>query len=86
VGKPVLFIPSPNVAEDHQTKNAMAFTKNNAALTLTEAELEEKFEKTFFDLVNSEAKQAALGENIKKMALPNATANIVDEVEKLVVP
>ncbi|MDT0689475.1 undecaprenyldiphospho-muramoylpentapeptide beta-N-acetylglucosaminyltransferase [Salegentibacter sp. F188] len=84
VGKPVLFIPSPNVAEDHQTKNAMALTENNAALTLTEAELEEKFEKTFFDLVNSEAKQKELGENIKKMALPNATANIVDEVEKLI--
>ena len=85
VGKPVIFIPSPNVAEDHQTKNAMAVTKNDAAITIGENELDEKFEDTFFDLLNNEILQKELGENIKKMALPNATADIVDEIEKLII-
>ena len=85
VGKPVIFIPSPNVAEDHQTKNAMAVTKNDAAITIGENELDEKFENTFFDLLNNESQQKELGENIKKMALPNATADIVDEIEKLII-
>ena len=85
VGKPVIFIPSPNVAEDHQTKNAMAVTKNDAAITIGENELDEKFEDTFFDLLNNEILQNELGENIKKMALPNATADIVDEIEKLII-
>lgn len=85
VGKPVIFIPSPNVAEDHQTKNAMAVTKNNAAITMAETELDDKFENTFFDLLKNESKQKELGENIKKMALPNATSSIVDEIEKLII-
>ncbi|SFC52894.1 UDP-N-acetylglucosamine-N-acetylmuramylpentapeptide N-acetylglucosamine transferase [Zunongwangia mangrovi] len=85
VGKPVIFIPSPNVAEDHQTKNAMAVSKNKAAITIGENELDEKFEDTFFDLLNNESQQKELGENIKKMALPNATADIVDEIEKLII-
>ncbi len=85
VGKPVIFIPSPNVAEDHQTKNAMAVTKNDAAITIGENELDEKFENIFFDLLNNESQQKELGENIKKMALPNATADIVDEIEKLII-
>jgi len=84
VGKPVLFVPSPNVAEDHQAKNAMAVVKKNAAMMLKENELDEKFETEFFALMASEEKQEELGENIKKLALPNATARIVDEVEKLI--
>ncbi|WP_289022822.1 undecaprenyldiphospho-muramoylpentapeptide beta-N-acetylglucosaminyltransferase [uncultured Salegentibacter sp.] len=84
VGKPVLFIPSPNVAEDHQAKNAQAVVKKNAALMLKENELDEKFETVFFSFMASEEKQRKLGENIKKLALPNATARIVDEIEKLI--
>lgn len=84
VGKPVLFVPSPNVAEDHQAKNAQAVVKKNAALMLTENELDEKFETVFFGFMASEKKQRELGENIKKLALPNATARIVDEIEKLI--
>ncbi|MBZ9728541.1 undecaprenyldiphospho-muramoylpentapeptide beta-N-acetylglucosaminyltransferase [Salegentibacter sp. JZCK2] len=84
VGKPVLFVPSPNVAEDHQAKNAMAVVNKNAAMMLKENELEEKFETEFFALMTSDKKQKELAENIKKLALPNATARIVDEVEKLV--
>ncbi|PKD16562.1 UDP-diphospho-muramoylpentapeptide beta-N-acetylglucosaminyltransferase [Salegentibacter salinarum] len=84
VGKPVFFVPSPNVAEDHQAKNAMAVVKINAAMMLKENDLEEKFETEFFALMASDEKQKVLGENIKKLALPNATARIVDEVEKLI--
>ena len=82
IAKPVIFIPSPNVAEDHQTKNAMAVIKNNAAIMLKESELE-KFQKTFDELIKNNSRQKLLGENIKKLALPNATDHIVDEIEKL---
>lgn len=83
VGKPVIFIPSPNVAEDHQTKNALAVAKNNAALMLKENELE-NFQKTLDGLLEDGEKQNLLKNNIKKMALPNATIQIVDEIEKLI--
>ncbi|WP_372917491.1 undecaprenyldiphospho-muramoylpentapeptide beta-N-acetylglucosaminyltransferase [Salegentibacter sp.] len=84
VGKPVLFIPSPNVAEDHQAKNARSVAEKNAALMLTETELEDRFETEFFGLLNSEEKQKELSRNIKELALPNATSAIVNEVEKLI--
>jgi len=83
VGKPVIFIPSPNVAEDHQTKNALAISKKNAAVLVKESELEEKFEEEFSQLLSSEEKQKTFSENIKKLAKPNATKDIVDEIEKL---
>ncbi len=84
VGKPVLFIPSPNVAEDHQTKNAQALVAENAALMIRETELDEKFEPEFTELHQNKDKQNELGANIKKLALPNATSDIVDEILKLV--
>jgi len=84
VGKPVLFIPSPNVAEDHQTKNAQALVAENAALMIRESSLEEQFENVFTELQKNRWKQKELGANIKKLALPNATSDIVDEVMKLV--
>ncbi|MDC6365853.1 MULTISPECIES: undecaprenyldiphospho-muramoylpentapeptide beta-N-acetylglucosaminyltransferase [Flavobacteriaceae] len=83
VGKPVLFIPSPNVAEDHQTQNAKALTEKEAALMLKESELETAFESTFSGLMASEETQKKLGENIKKLAMPKATVHIVNEIEKL---
>ncbi len=83
VGRPVVFIPSPNVAEDHQTKNALAMVYENAAIMLKEPELEEQFEKTFSKLYQNKEEQENLGANIKKLALPNATKHIVDEIEKL---
>ncbi|GGG53242.1 UDP-N-acetylglucosamine--N-acetylmuramyl-(pentapeptide) pyrophosphoryl-undecaprenol N-acetylglucosamine transferase [Croceivirga lutea] len=84
VGKPTLFIPSPNVAEDHQTKNAEALVEKNAALMLKENDLEALFKTTFEDLVQSTEKQEKLKENIKDLALPMATAHIVDEIEKII--
>lgn len=83
VGKPVIFIPSPNVAEDHQTKNAMAVVNNDAAMIIKETDLNVDFKNKFSQLIASPEKQKKLGTNIKKMALENATIQIVDEVEKL---
>ena len=83
VGKPVIFIPSPNVAEDHQTKNALSVVKNNAAIMVKEMELD-SFNNQVVSLLNNKEKQNELSKNIKSMALPNATSTIVDEVEKII--
>lgn len=83
VGKPVIFIPSPNVAEDHQTKNANALAQNQAALLIKEQDLGKRFEQTFKALLHSKEKRKELSKNIKKMAKPQATPQITDEVEKL---
>jgi UDP-N-acetylglucosamine--N-acetylmuramyl-(pentapeptide) pyrophosphoryl-undecaprenol N-acetylglucosamine transferase len=84
VGKPTIFIPSPNVAEDHQTKNAKAISDKNGAILIKESELETQFETIFSDLNSNESKQAELSQNIKKLAKPNATKDIVEEIMKLV--
>jgi UDP-N-acetylglucosamine--N-acetylmuramyl-(pentapeptide) pyrophosphoryl-undecaprenol N-acetylglucosamine transferase len=84
VGKPTIFIPSPNVAEDHQTKNAKAIVDKNGAILIKESELNASFETIFSDLINNKEKQENLSENIKKLALPNATKNIVEEIKKLI--
>lgn len=83
VGKPVIFIPSPNVAEDHQTKNALAVVNSNAALLLKESELG-TFQSNIEALLENEALQQTLSKNIKKLALPNATKDIVEEIVKLI--
>lgn len=84
VGKPVIFIPSPNVAEDHQTKNALSVVDKNAALLLKESELE-IFQTMFSELINDTELQEKLSKNIKELALPNATKDIVKEIEKLMI-
>jgi UDP-N-acetylglucosamine--N-acetylmuramyl-(pentapeptide) pyrophosphoryl-undecaprenol N-acetylglucosamine transferase len=84
VGKPVLFIPSPNVAEDHQTKNAKSIVDKNGALMLKESELDEKFSTVFSDLVANENLQQQLSSTIKKLAKTHATSDIVDEIVKLI--
>jgi UDP-N-acetylglucosamine--N-acetylmuramyl-(pentapeptide) pyrophosphoryl-undecaprenol N-acetylglucosamine transferase len=84
VGKPTIFIPSPNVAEDHQTKNAKAISDKNGAILIKESVLETQFETIFSDLISNESKQLELSQNIKKLALPNATKQIADEIMKLV--
>ncbi|GIZ15741.1 undecaprenyldiphospho-muramoylpentapeptide beta-N-acetylglucosaminyltransferase [Capnocytophaga catalasegens] len=80
VGKPVIFIPSPNVAEDHQTKNAQAIAQHNAAILIKENELTARFVSEFSELIFSLQKQKSLSEEIKKLALPNATQTIVNEI------
>ena len=84
VGKPVVFIPSPNVAEDHQTKNAQAIVDQKGALLLKEKELDEKFEMVFSYLITDENLQKQLSESIKKLAKVSATKDIVNEIEKLI--
>nr|WP_309754841.1 undecaprenyldiphospho-muramoylpentapeptide beta-N-acetylglucosaminyltransferase [Flavobacterium sp.] len=84
VGKPVIFIPSPNVAEDHQTKNAKAIVDKNGALMLKESELDAQFGLIFEDLLKDQRKQNQLSENIRALALPEATRQIVDEIVKLI--
>ena len=83
VGKPVIFIPSPNVSEDHQTKNATSVSAKNAAILIKEEDLEKQFKKQFNQLINSENLQSELSKNIKSLAKPNATKDIVEEIEKL---
>ncbi|MFM2264868.1 MAG: hypothetical protein RLZ77_284 [Bacteroidota bacterium] len=84
VGKPTLFIPSPNVAEDHQTKNALAIVAQKGALLLKESELDSQFETVFADLLTNQTLQNELALNIKKLAMPNATEAIVNEISKLI--
>jgi UDP-N-acetylglucosamine--N-acetylmuramyl-(pentapeptide) pyrophosphoryl-undecaprenol N-acetylglucosamine transferase len=84
IGKPVIFIPSPNVAEDHQTKNAQAIVDKQGAILMKESQLDTDFESVFEALVNDKEKQKFLSNNIKHLALPNATKQIVDEIVKLI--
>ena len=83
VGKPVIFIPSPNVSEDHQTKNALAVADKDSAILIKESEIND-FQKIFKSLLNDEGKQEMLSKNIKLLALPKATEHIANEVEKLI--
>jgi UDP-N-acetylglucosamine--N-acetylmuramyl-(pentapeptide) pyrophosphoryl-undecaprenol N-acetylglucosamine transferase len=83
VGKPVLFIPSPHVAEDHQTKNALAIQDQDAALMIREQELTDNFPMIWKQLITDEKLQKKLSANFSKLAKPNATKDIVNHIEKL---
>jgi len=83
VGKPTIFIPSPNVAEDHQTKNALALTNEDAAIMIKEKDLDREFESEFSKILEDNKTQEKLKTNISALAMPNATTDIVDEIEKL---
>ncbi|MEO5975659.1 MAG: undecaprenyldiphospho-muramoylpentapeptide beta-N-acetylglucosaminyltransferase [Chryseolinea sp.] len=82
--KPVILVPSPNVAEDHQTKNAKSLVDKGAALMVLDREASEKLVDEALDLLFDDQKSAKLIENITKLARPDATAAIVDEIEKLI--
>jgi UDP-N-acetylglucosamine--N-acetylmuramyl-(pentapeptide) pyrophosphoryl-undecaprenol N-acetylglucosamine transferase len=84
VGKPVVFIPSPNVAEDHQTKNAKAIVDKNGAILIKENELDTQFSIVFEALLKDEGKQKELSKNIMLLAKPNATKDIVEQIIKLI--
>jgi UDP-N-acetylglucosamine--N-acetylmuramyl-(pentapeptide) pyrophosphoryl-undecaprenol N-acetylglucosamine transferase len=83
IKKPVILVPSPNVAEDHQTKNAMALVKNEAAILVKDAEAEEQLVSSAISLVNNISKCRELSKNIGKMALLNADEIIAREVLKI---
>lgn len=84
VARPVIFVPSPNVAEDHQTSNAMALVQRQAALMVSDAEAREHLVAAAIGLLYDEEKKAALAKNIESMGKPDATEMIVDELEKLI--
>ena len=83
IGKPVILVPSPNVAEDHQTKNALALATKDAAIYVKDAEAPGMLLQLAIDTVNDEAKLKSLGENVQKLALPNSAEIIAKEVIRL---
>ena len=83
IGKPVILVPSPNVAEDHQTKNAMALVNKDAALFVADAEAPAKVMSLAIETVQDNDRLDMLSQNIKKLGLPNSADVIADEVVKL---
>jgi UDP-N-acetylglucosamine--N-acetylmuramyl-(pentapeptide) pyrophosphoryl-undecaprenol N-acetylglucosamine transferase len=83
VGQPVIYIPSPNVSEDLKTKKAKSISAKEAAVLIAEKDLETQFENEFYRLFNSEEIQLQLSKNCKALGKPNATKEIVEEIEKL---
>jgi len=83
IAKPIILVPSPNVSEDHQTKNAMALVDKNAALLVKDIEAKEKLIPTAIGLLDNELLRAELAAEITKLGKPKATESIVDEIEKI---
>ena len=83
VKKPVILVPSPNVAEDHQTKNAIALVKNDAAILVRDSEAELELVDIALLLIDNKNKCKELSENIGKMALPDADEVIAAEVLRI---
>ncbi len=83
IGKPVILVPSPNVAEDHQTKNAMALVNKDAALFVKDAEAPGVLVQKAIDTVQDEVKLASLCANILKLGFKDSAGVIADEVIKL---
>lgn len=81
LGKPVILVPSPNVAEDHQTQNAMALVKKEAAVLIPDKEAIDRLIPEALTLVRDDARLQALRENIKQLGLPGSSERIVDEIE-----
>jgi UDP-N-acetylglucosamine--N-acetylmuramyl-(pentapeptide) pyrophosphoryl-undecaprenol N-acetylglucosamine transferase len=77
-------VPSPNVAEDHQTKNAMALASRDAAVMIADKDASSKLVDDVLKLIADNQRTQTLRENIAKLAKPNATEDIVNEIEKLI--
>ncbi len=84
VAKPTIFIPSPNVAENHQAKNAQAVVDNKAGFMIYESQLEKDFESLFNSILTDESIKNEVATNMKKMAKPLATETIVEQIIKLI--
>ena len=83
-GKAVIFVPSPNVSEDHQTHNAMALVHRNAALIVPEHEADASLMSIAINLLNNGEQKMLLEQNIAKLALPQAAKDIVNEIVQLI--
>ncbi len=84
LGKPAILIPSPNVAEDHQTKNAMALVEKNAAVMITDEEAIGSLMVNALDILTDDKKMLEYSKNIKKLAISNSSDLIVKEIFSLV--
>ncbi len=84
VGKAVVFVPSPNVAEDHQTKNAMALVSKNAAEIVKDADAVNDLVDKVFELLENNNKRKELEQNIVKLGKPNATESILNQIMLLI--
>ncbi len=84
VGKPSILVPSPNVAEDHQTKNALALVEKQAALMVKDVEAKERLLWTALEVLENQELGKRLSENIKQLAKPNAAEAIAKEILKLI--
>ncbi|MEO0552104.1 MAG: undecaprenyldiphospho-muramoylpentapeptide beta-N-acetylglucosaminyltransferase [Bacteroidota bacterium] len=84
VGKPVIFVPSPNVAEDHQTKNALALTEKNAAVLVKDSDAVDSMIPKALELLQDEDRRKILSDKIKTLGKPKATEDIVNELMELV--
>jgi UDP-N-acetylglucosamine--N-acetylmuramyl-(pentapeptide) pyrophosphoryl-undecaprenol N-acetylglucosamine transferase len=85
IKKPIILVPSPNVAEDHQTKNALALLKDNAAVFIADRDAEAKLVDKALELLKDKDKQKTLGINIGKLAMPHADEVIAKEVMKMTI-
>ncbi|HEX8059635.1 MAG TPA: undecaprenyldiphospho-muramoylpentapeptide beta-N-acetylglucosaminyltransferase [Cyclobacteriaceae bacterium] len=83
--KPAILVPSPNVSEDHQTQNAMALAKQDAAVMIKDSEAREKLINEALSLLNNTDRCVKLSTNIAAMGKPDAALNIVKEIEKLII-
>ncbi|MDR0749439.1 MAG: undecaprenyldiphospho-muramoylpentapeptide beta-N-acetylglucosaminyltransferase [Tannerellaceae bacterium] len=84
LGKPAILVPSPNVAEDHQTKNALALVRKEAAVRVADKDAEQELIPLAFTMVKDEALLSRLSEQIKALALPDSAERIVDEIVKII--
>ncbi len=83
IGKPCILVPSPNVAEDHQTKNASVLANAQAAIMVVDSQAKHQLKNVVLSTINDEAKLMSMQENLLKMGQPNAAKIIADEVIKL---
>ena len=83
IGKPTILVPSPNVSEDHQTKNAMALVNVDAAILVKDSEAKDKLIDAILDLDQNEQLQNTLSGNILKLGINNAPERILKEIEKI---
>ena len=84
LGKPCVLVPSPNVAEDHQTKNAMALVERDAAVLVTDAEARERLVDTVLELMADKRRLESMSANISALALRDSDERIADEVERII--
>ena len=84
IGKPTILVPSPNVAEDHQRKNAMSIVENDGAIMIEDKDAKDRLVSEAIELLDDKEKMERLSTNILKLGKPNATEDIADIVMKII--